>query len=97
MTSPDDNAASARRHFVAHGDVQGVFFRDSTRQRAGELGLAGWVRNTPEDTVEGVFEGDPEAVEQALEFVREGPGQARVEKLEETAEEPEGLEGFELR
>ncbi|MBA2240750.1 MAG: acylphosphatase [Solirubrobacterales bacterium] len=86
----------SRRRFIAHGDVQGVFFRDSTRRRAGELGLSGWVRNTPEGTVEGIFEGSPEAVEAALSFVREGPGQARIEKVEETAEEPEGLDGFEL-
>ncbi|HKG35699.1 MAG TPA: acylphosphatase [Solirubrobacterales bacterium] len=86
-----------RRRVVAFGRVQGVFFRDSTRRRARELGVAGWVRNRPEGSVEAVFEGDPEAVDSMLRFAREGPRGAAVESLEVSEEQPEGLSGFNVR
>lgn len=82
---------------MAHGDVQGVFFRDSCRREAARRAVAGWVSNRPEGTVEAVFEGEPEAVGAMVELCRRGPGQARVERLEETSEEPEGLDGFRVR
>jgi len=77
-----------------HGRVQGVFFRASTQERAAEAGVAGWVRNCPDGSVEAVLEGPPGAVEAVVEFCREGPGPARVERVDETHEEPEGLAGF---
>ena len=77
--------------------MQGVFFRDTTRRRAEALGVAGWVRNTSDGTVEAVFEGEPGAVEQMVEFCRSGPGRAVVSSVEVTDEEPEGLTGFEIR
>jgi len=77
-----------------HGRVQGVFFRASTQERAAEAGVAGWVRNCPDGSVEAVLEGPPGAVETVVEFCREGPGPARVERVDETHEEPEGLAGF---
>ena len=89
--------ATTRRRVVAHGRVQGVFFRDSTRREAERRGVAGWARNTPEGTVEAVFEGAPEAVSAMLEFVRGGPGHADVSRIEETEERPEGLHGFDVR
>src|SRR5215212_3901423 len=55
--------ATVRRRVTAHGHVQGVFFRDSTRQEAERRGVAGSVRNTGEGTVEAVFEGDEAAVD----------------------------------
>ena len=82
---------------IAHGRVQGVFFRDSTRREARSRGVAGWVRNTPEGSVEAVFEGPGDAVEALVELCRSGPGHAEVEKLEVHEEEPEGLEGFSVR
>jgi acylphosphatase len=86
-----------RRHVVVKGDVQGVFFRDSTRREAARRGVAGWARNTPDGTVEAVFEGAPEAVDALVEFVRGGPGHASVTELEVFEEEPEGLSGFSVR
>ena len=77
-----------------HGYVQGVFFRDSTRRLAERQGLAGWVRNNRDGTVEAVFEGDPEAVERLVVFVSEGPRGAEVERVETSKEDPEGLAGF---
>lgn len=76
-----------RAHGFVRGRVQGVWFRESTRQRATELGLAGWVRNLHDGRVEVVFVGPVEAVQQACAFVEIGPPQARVE----------GIEGFQIK
>jgi acylphosphatase len=86
-----------RKRVVVSGRVQGVFFRDTMRRRAEGAGLAGWVRNTPEGAVEAVFEGDPEAVDELVEFSRRGPSRAEVASVEINEEQPEGLSGFEVR
>ena len=77
-----------------HGFVQGVGFRFAVERRAGSRGVAGWVRNRPDGTVEAVFEGEPEDVEALVEFCREGPLGAAVERVEVTSQSPEGLAGF---
>ncbi|HKF80111.1 MAG TPA: acylphosphatase [Thermoleophilaceae bacterium] len=86
-----------RRRIVVHGRVQGVFFRDTTRRQASSRGVAGWVSNRPDGAVEAVFEGEPDAVRSMVDFVRDGPRGAEVERVEESEEEPEGLSGFEIR
>lgn len=86
-----------RRRVVARGRVQGVFFRDSVRQRAQSRGVSGWVSNRSDGAVEAVFEGEPDAVESLVEFSREGPRSAEVSEVEVLEEEPEGLSGFEVR
>jgi acylphosphatase len=86
-----------RRRVVVHGAVQGVFFRDSTRQRAHQRGVAGWVRNNRDGTVEAVFEGDADAVERLVDYVREGPRGAEVSRVDVIEEEPEGLASFHVR
>jgi acylphosphatase len=85
-----------RRRVIVHGRVQGVFFRDTTRRAADSRGVAGWVRNTQEGTVEAVFEGDPDGVESLVRFAHEGPRGAEVERVEVIEEEPEGLTGFRI-
>lgn len=85
-----------RRRVIVHGRVQGVFFRDTARRMAQSRGLGGWVRNTPEGTVEAVFEGEPEAVESMVAWCGEGPRGALVERVELTAEQPEGLTEFRI-
>jgi acylphosphatase len=74
-----------------------VFFRDAMRRRADVAGVGGWVRNTPEGTVEAVFEGDAAAVDEMVEFSRRGPSRAEVASVEVVDEEPEGLFRFEIR
>jgi acylphosphatase len=86
-----------RRHVVVHGFVQGVFFRDSLRRRASSVGVNGWVRNNRDGTVEAVLEGEESAVERLVEFCRDGPRGARVDRIETEFEEPEGLVGFLVR
>ena len=88
--------ARVRRRVVAHGRVQGVFFRDSTREEAERRGVTGWVRNTPKGTVEAVFEGEPDMVDAMIWFVRDGPGSADVSSVEVEDEQPEGLRLFKV-
>jgi acylphosphatase len=83
-----------RRRVRAHGRVQGVFFRDSVRREAQRRGVAGWARNRSDGTAEAVFEGDADAVEAMVEFVRAGPGHAEVSDVEVSEESPEGVSGF---
>ncbi|HEY1521458.1 MAG TPA: acylphosphatase [Solirubrobacteraceae bacterium] len=90
-------AEPIRRRVVISGRVQGVFFRDSTRERARAHGLAGWVSNRSDGAVEVVLEGPQEAVDRVLRFLETGPPQANVEGVEVTAEEPEGLSDFRVR
>ena len=89
--------SAVRRRVVASGRVQGVFFRDSTRQEAERRGVAGWVRNRSDGAVEAVFEGPPDDVDALIELCRAGPGHANVEHLDVETEEPEGLSGFDVR
>jgi acylphosphatase len=85
------------RRVVVHGDVQGVFFRDTTRRKAQSRGVSGWVRNNSDGTVEALFEGDPEAVESMVAFAREGPRGADVDRVDVDDVEPEGTDGFQIR
>jgi acylphosphatase len=86
-----------RRRVVVHGNVQGVFFRDTTRREAQRRGVAGWVSNRPDGAVEAVFEGDPEAVAAMVDFCERGPRGADVSRVETSDERPEGLSGFDVR
>jgi acylphosphatase len=83
-----------RLRVVVRGRVQGVWFRDSTRERAHAHGVAGWVRNRPDGTVEAVFEGPREDVESLVRFCETGPPYAHVEAIETSAEPPAGVTGF---
>jgi acylphosphatase len=94
MTGVSETVA---RRVRVHGSVQGVFFRDTTRRRAESRGVAGWVRNCADGTVEALFEGDPEAVESMVAFARAGPRGAQVERVDVQDTEAEGLGGFEIR
>jgi acylphosphatase len=86
-----------RRRVVVHGYVQGVFFRDSVRRLAQQRGVAGWVANRPDGTVEAALEGKPDDVERVVAFCRKGPRGAQVDSVEVTEETPEGAAGFTVR
>jgi acylphosphatase len=89
--------AIIRRHLVVNGRVQGVFYRDSTREAAENEGVSGWAANRDDGTVEVVLEGPTDAVESVIGFCRMGPMSADVTSVDVTEEEPEGLSGFETR
>ncbi|HWV85003.1 MAG TPA: acylphosphatase [Capillimicrobium sp.] len=86
-----------RRRVIVSGRVQGVGFRDATVRQARAHGVAGWVRNRPDGTVEAVFEGDPEAVAALVSWCEQGPRMALVDRVEAVEEPDEGLAGFEVR
>ncbi len=82
---------------MVRGRVQGVFFRDSTRERALALGVGGWVRNAGDGTVAVHAEGDAAAVEELLSFLREGPPSAEVASVDVEEAKDEGHEQFAVR
>lgn len=71
-----------RAHLRVYGRVQGVFFREFARAEALRLGLAGWVRNRSDGTVEAVIEGEPDAVASFVEACRRGPPTSSVSEVE---------------
>ncbi len=86
-----------RAHALVSGRVQGVYFRATTRDRARQAGVDGWVRNRPDGRVEAAFEGPTEAVESMVAFCHEGSPAARVDDVEVEYGDPEGIQGFEVR
>ena len=83
---------------LVDGRVQGVFFRASTRDLAQRLGVDGWVRNDPGGTVTAHLQGDDDAVEHLLAWIRGGgPDQARVTSVETDEVPDEDLDGFRVR
>ncbi len=86
-----------RRRAIVRGRVQGVYFRETVRRRARQEGVAGWVRNRGDGAVEALFEGPAEVVRRMIAFCHEGPPSARVTEVEVRQEEPQGLEGFDVR
>ncbi|NLH82270.1 MAG: acylphosphatase [Phyllobacteriaceae bacterium] len=82
---------------VMSGRVQGVGFRAWIERRARELGLAGWVRNLRDGTVEALFHGDDDAVHDMIAHCRRGPARASVEVLERYEESEPPRPGFLIR
>ena len=83
-----------RKRVVVHGFVQGVGFRYAVERAARQRGVAGWVRNRPDGTVEAVFEGAADDVAALVRYCEEGPRGAQVSRVETVAESVEGLDGF---
>lgn len=86
-----------RAHVWVTGLVQGVFFRGNTAAQARALDLDGWVKNLPDGRVEAVFEGDADAVESAVAWVKIGPPRAVVEHVDVAFEPPADEYGFSVR
>jgi acylphosphatase len=83
-----------RARVRVRGLVQGVNFRAETEARARALGVAGWVRNAGDGSVEAVFEGPRDRVESLLAWCRRGPSGACVDAVEVAWEEPRGEPAF---
>ncbi|OYT53367.1 MAG: acylphosphatase [Candidatus Altiarchaeales archaeon ex4484_2] len=85
-------------HVYVSGRVQGVFYRASTRDKARELGLRGWVRNLPDGRVEALFQGEKDRVEEMIDWCHREPRMARVSDVEvDLRQLVEKLNGFEIR
>ena len=88
----------SRVHVVISGRVQGVWFRASTRDKAQQLGLTGWVKNTSEGNVEAVFEGEEKLINEMLDWCHHGPPMAEVENVEIKKRRPSNdSDGFSIK
>lgn len=80
------------------GKVQGVWYRATTKEKAEELGVKGWVRNTSDGKVEAVFEGDQNNIEEMIKWCKKGPDFANVIDVDVNPEKlSEEFEGFNIR
>ena len=86
-----------RRRVTVTGHVQGVFFRQGCRRQAVAMGIAGWIRNNHDGTVEAALEGDSDAVAQIISWMRVGPSGAVVTGVEIADEDPLGEHTFRIR
>ena len=82
---------------TASGRVQGVFYRDTARQKAQGLGITGYVCNQPDGTVYIEAEGEDKSLRELVRWCRQGPQWAHVESVDVEEGEPAGYTGFELR
>lgn len=84
-------------HITISGVVQGVFFRSNIEELAKRLGLSGWVKNTDDNKVEIIAQGEEDSLEQLIQYCRTGPSIARVDDVViEEKEIDEKLTAFEI-
>jgi acylphosphatase len=96
--SPDAGTQrTVARLLRIHGLVQGVWYRASAQAEASRLGLAGWVRNRSDGSVEAVAIGPHIAVEAFITWAHQGPPKARVLRVDVSETELEVCVGFEQR
>ncbi|KAF0220385.1 MAG: hypothetical protein FD174_1286 [Geobacteraceae bacterium] len=87
-----------RATVIVKGLVQGVNFRHYTQQTALHHNVSGWVRNLPDGSVQGCFEGEERDVNALIDWCRTGPSWARVDEVVVEREEFRGeFDGFEIK
>ncbi|MDX2482018.1 MAG: acylphosphatase [Desulfuromusa sp.] len=87
-----------RAEVLITGRVQGVWFRQSTKNTAEQFGVSGWCRNNPDGSVEAAFEGEESAVKSVIEWCKDGSELAHVDDLQIEWEKPTGeFERFFIR
>jgi acylphosphatase len=85
------------RNYIVRGRVQGVGFRWFVDHEARQLGIAGWVRNNVDGSVEVLAMGSQEQLATLSRRLREGPRAARVDDVQERPGQPvEGLTTFRI-
>ena len=84
-------------HIIVYGMVQGVWFRAGTKEKAGELGILGWVKNRPEGTVEIHVEGEKLQLENFILWCRKGTPAANVTSLNLNLTLLQNFTSFEIR
>ncbi len=86
-----------KKHIIIYGRVQGVGFRHFIKTHAKKLGVNGWAKNLDNGTVEAMFEGDEQSVQQLIERCRKGPVTGFVEKMDIEDEQGEtSYSGFKI-
>lgn len=84
-------------HLLIKGKVQGVFYRASAKEKAEELGIDGWIKNTKEGFVEAVASGSNNTVQQFIDWCKRGPSKARVDDVVITEQPFTQLKGFVIK
>ena len=84
-------------HLVIKGKVQGVYYRASAKEKANELGIKGWIKNTPRGHVEVMASGSKEQLEKFMEWCRQGPKYADVSDMIVTKVEQENFNDFSIK
>ncbi len=74
--------ATVRLRALVEGRVQGVYFRDFTRQEAERLGLSGWVRNLKNGAVEAEYQGPEAEVKRLTAWLHQGSPRAQVLRVQ---------------
>ncbi|XP_015951573.1 uncharacterized protein LOC107476286 [Arachis duranensis] len=95
MATPQDSASTKTERVVVKGKVQGVFYRNWTIENATQLGLKGWVRNRRDGSVEALFSGPSDAVQEMEQRCRRGPPDAIVTGFEAFPSTDDPGNGFE--
>ena len=75
------------KYIIVSGRVQGVFFRKNTKQKAGELKINGWVKNTNDDKVEIFAQGNEAFLNKFIDWCKQGPSKAAVENIQVSEEQ----------
>ncbi len=78
------------------GRVQGVFYRDSTRRKANEFSVTGWVKNLEDGRVEALLSGEKKNVETLLDWMKIGPPAAKVTQVTVENIEPINFPSFDV-
>jgi acylphosphatase len=87
-----------RVHIFVSGRVQGVFYRESAKEKADELSVSGWVKNLKDRSVEAVLEGEKENVGKMIKWAGRGPILANVQDLKTDQEDFSGeFSSFDIR
>jgi acylphosphatase len=89
--TPKEPSKQVRAHIYVRGLVQGVYYRQNTKDVASQNSVRGWVRNLSDGRVEAVLEGDELSVNKVIEWCRKGPPRAKVEEVDVVYENYSGL------
>lgn len=85
-------------HVIISGRVQGVWFRANTKQKAEQLGVTGWIRNTRDGRVEAIFEGEENCLKEMIDWCNHGPPLAEIDNVEIKDQIPtNGFDGFSVK
>lgn len=96
MNQDQRNRKIERAHIIFEGHVQGIYFRAFVKENAEKLGINGWVKNLPDGSVEAVFEGDAQLINELIDICRSQHPLAVVTNVKIEWESPEGINGFKI-
>jgi acylphosphatase len=84
------------KHLIIYGQVQGVFYRATAKEVADQIGIAGWVKNTEDGSVEIMASGTEEELNKFIEWCKQGPRKAVVDKVKVLNTGDHAFNGFKI-